>query len=450
MEVVERKRVLNHTLETSIGIKGVREDDDFVLDLFQERKRTIRLKRTKYKIKTASKFFFDFKTAEIHLPVFEYPSAEFELMLIPHFKAGGFSDKSRYLVKSCGEFPFKLNGNQCFEAYLERGDVLEIGFNRIHFLKPKSQLQLLESTNLLADEIIKSSLNILLEGQTGTGKTTLAKSIHQQSGRSGAFVPINLSSFAPTLIESELFGHVKGAFTGAIADKKGAILEAHRGTLFLDEIDSLSMELQTKLLLFLDHFELRAVGGSYFQKADVRLIFASGSDLKNQVERGKMRKDFYFRLCSGEVLRLPSLKDDSAKIKSLCLDFEKNHFVVLSDELISFYQECSWPGNIRQLQSHLLRKKIMAGGKKILRDKTDFDLLSDNKIISQSEINYFKSLEEIKMDYCLNVFMKLDKNLKKASKMLDISPNTLKALLDNRKSLSSKTHDDMSESMYTS
>ena len=436
MQNRKNERSVIQSLENTIGLKGVREDDEFALEAFQERKRVFRLKRTKYKIQITDHFAFDFTTATMSLPVFG-PGClgSFELILVPHVDSNNHNEKSRYLLKSTDATPFALNGTQCFEAFLERGDVVEIGFNRLVFLKPKSQLKIVEHENSLPIEMMKSSLNIMIEGETGTGKTTLAKKIHDESGRSGRFVHLNLSAFAPSLIESELFGHVKGAFTGAINEKVGAIVEANKGTLFLDEIDSLTLELQTKLLLFLDDYQVRPVGGSASRKVDVRLLFASGTKMKTLIDKEKMRRDFYYRLTSGVVLNLLSLRDEPHKIKEFCHQFEAENYVIISDELIQYYQECSWPGNIRQLLSHLKKKKIYANGKKFILDDVDHELLSDKANILKFEFHQMKSLEEIKMDYCLGIFLKSDKNFVKASKLLDISPNTLKALLNNREQL---------------
>ena len=429
-------RTIINSLESSIGAKGVREDDEFMLDIFQDRRRSFRLKRTIYKIISSDKFYFDFSTAQINLPVFGAPQTEFELALIRHSQSQKFNEKSRFLMRSLSDTPFRLNGVQCFEAFLERGDIVDIGFNRIQFLRPGSHLKISDQSNLmpkiLTTEILQSQLNVMIEGETGTGKTTLAKKIHDESSRPGRFIHLNLSSFAPSLIESELFGHVKGAFTGAIGDKRGAILEAHKGTLFLDEIDSLSIELQTKLLLFLDNFEVRSVGASSTQKADVRLIFASGTKMKRLVEMQKMRKDFYYRLTSGVVVALTSLREKPQQIREICLEFEKKNLTILCEDLIKYYEDCQWPGNIRQLLSHLNKKKILSLGKKLILDNLDHELLNDKSEALGFEAHQLKPLEEIKMDYCLNVFMKSEKNFSRASKLLDISPNTLKALLSNR------------------
>lgn len=443
MGAINLERSILNSLSNSVGLKGVREDDEVMLDIFQEKKKVIRLKRTHYTLKTSKFFSIDFLKSEIFFPVFETEEAEFELILLKHSDSSNYNDRSRYLLRSLGRTPFKLNGVMSFEAYLERGDVLEIGFNRIQFLRPKSHLKITENENMVNDSVVKSLLNIMIEGETGTGKTTLAKNIHEESGRTGRFVHLNLSSFSSSLIESELFGHVKGAFTGAINEKRGAILEAHKGTLFLDEIDSLSIELQTKLLLFLDSHEVRAVGGSTTCKADVRLIFASGRKMKNLLEEGKVRRDFYFRITSGECLTLDSLRDKPDKIKQLCLNFESENYVIISEELIKLYQNCPWPGNIRQLISHLMKKKILSNGKKIIIDNLDHELLNDKMVASGFENNQLKSLEEIKMDYCLNVFVRVDKNFSRASKVLDISPNTLKAILNNRERLCQTNQDDI-------
>ena len=163
---------------------------------------------------------------------------------------------------------------------------------------------------------LNSSMPILLIGETGTGKTTIAKKIHDESGVGGNFVHLNLSSFSQSLIESEIFGHRKGAFTGAISDKKGAILEANKGTLFLDEIDSIDISLQTKLLTFLDNGEFRAVGGGS-NTSDVRMIYSSGKNIKDLVASGEMRLDFYFRLKNSLCLEVPNLRDNKDYLKDI-------------------------------------------------------------------------------------------------------------------------------------
>ncbi len=426
----ERKleRTIPYYLESIVGGRGLREEDEFVLEAFQERKKTYRLKRFRYLFKTAKNFHFDSTSGEVTLPVLEKYFQDYELVLIKHNMARSYDERSRYLFRSLGDTPFKINGILAFEAFVERGDTIDIGYNRIHFPRPQPKMKLVKDEPVLSAEMMKSSLNIMIEGETGTGKTTLAKKIHEESCRQGQFVHLNLSSFSPGLIESELFGHVKGAFTGAMTEKKGAILEAHKGTLFLDEIDSLTLELQTKLLLFLDNQEFRAVGGNHPVQSNVRLIFASGTPLKILLSEGKMRRDFYYRLTSGLVIGLESLRSNPERIQECCREFEQKEFCVLSDELVQFYSQCPWPGNLRQLFSHLQKKKILSGGKKLSLDQGDY-LLKEETNVLELACNEWRTLEEMKRDYCATVFNKSEKNFSKASRILEISPNTLKAML---------------------
>lgn len=420
-------RYLLKNLDLSIGLNGSREGDEFQLEIFQERRRRLTLNRTRYLFKYGKEFQFDTIKAEFVLPEFSLAQSEYELVLVVDKTDNIQNHKSRYLMRSLGEQPFRLNGVYSFESFLERGDVLDLGFNRLHFTKPQSTEV---SVFPISTNIIKSAMNILIEGETGTGKTTLAKEIHEESARRGSFVHLNLASFSSSLLESELFGHVKGAFTGAIVAKKGAILEAHRGTLFLDEIDSISIDLQTKLLLFLDNNTFRAVGGESAVTADVRLIFASGTSLIKKVQEEKMRKDFYFRLNSGAFLRLNSLKDNLQAIEKFCLDFEKLNMLSIDPQLINFYKTCPWPGNFRQLKSHLEKKKIVSNGRKLKQDSTDDELCTSFyfKMLERDEET--QSLEEMKLQYCHDAFNRYEKNLFQTSKALKISYNTLKNYLE--------------------
>ena len=431
----EERKMFNF-LDASVGLKGARDSDEFSINIFGENKKTYRLNRFKYSILKGNKFNFDFVKSEITLPYYEVNDCAFELLLVNKAKAVTNNAESRYLLRSMKNTPFRLNGAWCFEAYIERGDQVDIGYNRLSFRKPFMEEKKSDSLLKIPQEIIESNLGIVIEGETGTGKTTLAKKIHEESGVAGEFVHLNLASFAPSLIESELFGHVKGAFTGAQANKRGAFVQANRGTLFLDEIDSLPKEMQTKLLLFLDNFEVRAVGGEHGQKVQVRMLFASGRDLKTLVAEKFMRADFYYRLMSGYNLKLPSMLEDQAIVRRFCEQFASQEYVVISDELICFYEGIYWPGNIRQLKSHLLKKKIMSSGKKIVFDQTDESLLTYNSSIS-AKADYLK-LEEIKYEHSLKTYLKLQKNLKQTAKTLGVSQNTLRGILKRNSYLGSE------------
>ncbi len=421
---MNEKRMILPELELSIGANGVREGDEFSLELIGERRRKMKLTRTKYIFSMEDKFAVNYISSELTLPSFNGEKGSFEMKLIPGNGRAGIDGKARYLFRSLEQKPFKLNGNFCFEAFVERGDIVDLGFNRLHFLKAEHSLG---DSIAVPENFLTSDLPVLLEGETGTGKTTLARKIHEASGRRGAFVHLNLSAFSKGLIESELFGHVKGAFTGAINSKKGAILEAHKGTLFLDEIDSLTLDLQTKLLLFLDDYQVRMVGGESTQKADVRIIFASGSQLKKLVDSEKMRKDFYFRLKAGYSLNLPSLRGSEKIIRKICEEFECEHMVKIDQALMAFYLKQDWPGNIRQLRSHLMKKKIAASGKKIIFGREDEEMAAERAL--PRELSELESLEMVKVSYCYSTYMKLGQNLAKTAEVLELSTNTLKAYL---------------------
>lgn len=286
----------------------------------------------------------------------------------------------RFLLSSCTPRPFLLNNNLVFSSFIQSEDIVEVGHNRLIFSKKKEEMS--EDEDVLSSKVIRSNATILLEGETGTGKTTLAHKIHNESSVLGEFVHLNLSAFSLNLLESEIFGHVKGAFTGAMNDKKGAIELANGGTLFLDEIDSLPLEVQTKLLLFLDNGILRPVGSNVKRKINCRLIVASGKKLEKMVELKKMRQDFFYRIMSGFKVSLPSLRDKNELIKQTCLDFSMKNGIKLEPSLIEFYQGLSWPGNFRQLLGHLERKKIMANTLIIRFDEYDEELLMDTMVLN--------------------------------------------------------------------
>ncbi len=339
--------------------------------------------------------------------------------------------KKRYFIIVLKGCPIKLNGNYIFSAYLERKDIVEIGFNQLHFESSDIELTSDERKHkiLTQNHLTRSSLSILIEGETGTGKTSLAREIHQQSLREGKFVHLNVSSFSKNLLESELFGHIKGSFTGALNDKVGAIREAHKGTLFLDEIDSLPMDIQTKLLLFLDDNKVRPVGSSLEHQVDLRIIFSSGQKLQNLLKQSKMRKDFYFRLSSGELIQLRPLRETPVEIRKFCLELETKRSIQFSPELIEFYETLPWPGNYRQLKGHLERKYIHSKSSYLRFDHLDEELLSQDASLFLVEDEEQLSLKEIKIKYAKQVYFKNQNNYKISAEKLGISVRSLRNMI---------------------
>lgn len=200
---------------------------------------------------------------------------------------------------------------------------------------------------------------VLLLGPSGTGKDVLTKNIHYASHRRSApFLSVNCSALTETLIESELFGHTRGSFTGAIADRKGAFEAARGGTLFLDEIGDLSYSLQAKLLRAIENTEIRPVGSDRTIKTDVRIIAATHQDLRQKIEDGLFRADLYFRL-NVITVDVPSLKDRLEDFDDLLYTFAREMKVRFSYNAIISLRKHDWPGNIRELKNLIARASAL-------------------------------------------------------------------------------------------
>jgi DNA-binding NtrC family response regulator len=207
----------------------------------------------------------------------------------------------------------------------------------------------------------KTDATVLVEGETGTGKELVAEAIHEESPRASApFVVFDCSAVSATLIESELFGHVRGAFTGALSDRLGAFEAADGGTLFLDEIGELPLDLQPKLLRALERREVRRVGANLSRRVDVRIVAATNRNLAREVERGKFREDLFYRLAVIQVA-LPPLRERLDDIPLLVRHFEaelrprSGSPPPLADELVASLATRSWPGNVRELRNAVSR-----------------------------------------------------------------------------------------------
>lgn len=220
----------------------------------------------------------------------------------------------------------------------------------------------------ILDKISASEATVLVQGENGTGKELIARSVHAHSPRSTqSFVTVNCSALTETLLDSELFGHMKGSFTGAIKDKKGLFEAAHKGTLFLDEVGDMSLTMQVKLLRVLQQGTLTPVGGTEEKKVDVRVIAATNRDLKAMIEEGTFREDLYYRINVINI-QVPPLRERKEDLKDLVKHFLENEHQKtglpekkLSEPAFKKFYDFNWPGNIRQLENEIERLVVLAG-----------------------------------------------------------------------------------------
>jgi len=224
----------------------------------------------------------------------------------------------------------------------------------------------------LIEQVSYSSSTVLIQGESGTGKELVARSIHRRSQRaSGAFVAINCAAMTETLLESELFGHVRGAFTGAAGSKKGLIEAANGGTLFLDEIGDMPLVTQVKLLRVLQEGEVRPVGSNDTTKVDVRVIAATNVDIAKAMADGKFREDLFYRL-NVITVQLPALRERPTDVPLLAQHFLRHYgkrlnkvIERISDDALEALVSNSWPGNVRELENVIERATVLARGKEI-------------------------------------------------------------------------------------
>ena len=212
----------------------------------------------------------------------------------------------------------------------------------------------LDRVRMLADRIAGGQAKVLITGESGVGKDVIARYVHAKSGRSGQrYVALNCASFSETLLESELFGHVKGSFTGAYRDKVGKLQQAHRGTIFLDEIAEMSLRMQAMLLRFLENGEVLPVGSDALPvRVDVRVISATNRDLEEMVAKGEFREDLLYRIRVAHI-QMPPLRDRKEDVRAL-IQYALGRIgatITVSEDALKMLEQYRWPGNVRELQN---------------------------------------------------------------------------------------------------
>ncbi len=277
-----------------------------------------------------------------------------------------------------------------------------------------------------------TSATVLIAGESGTGKELVARAIHYSSARSSApFVPVNCGGIPEGLLESELFGHVKGSFTGATASRAGFFQTADGGTIFLDEIAETSLSMQVKLLRVLQSREVGMVGSDRSRKVDVRVLAASNKDLFSMMESGAIREDLYFRL-SVLSISVPPLRERGDDILLLIHHFAEVYSNELgkpvprfSDDSLRALKNYTWPGNVRELENVIQRLVVMTDGKVI--DVPDLPSLMRFSALRENGLD--RSLAEVEAEHVRNVLASVDGNKTRAAEILGIDRKTLRQKL---------------------
>jgi DNA-binding NtrC family response regulator len=300
-----------------------------------------------------------------------------------------------------------------------------------------------EAMARVRDAIIKiapTSATVLIVGESGTGKELVARAIHYTSQRSSApFVPVNCGAIPHELLESELFGHVKGAFTGAIETRAGFFQTADGGTIFLDEISETSLSMQVKLLRVLQDKEVCMIGSSRSRRVDVRILASTNKDLSGLVKKGLFREDLFFRI-NVITVDIPPLRERGDDILLLTHHFTTKFAEELgkpairfSDHALQVFKNYHWPGNVRELENVIQRLVVMTDGDLIEAP----DLPSMMRFSALRENGFSRTLAEVESDYIQNVLISVNNNKTRAAEILGIDRKTLREKLNKIKKLAS-------------
>jgi len=290
----------------------------------------------------------------------------------------------------------------------------------------------------LIENIAQSNITVLIQGESGTGKEMIARAIHNASlRRDNPFITVSCGAIPETILESELFGHEKGAFTGAIARKEGRFEMADKGTLFMDEIAEMSLKSQVDLLRVLQEKEFRRVGGIEVIKVDVRIIAATNKDLDKEVERGRFREDLYYRLHVVPI-NLPPLRERHEDIPLLVRHFLEKYntqynrkIKEVSPSTFNILLQYDWPGNVRQLE-HVIEHTILMTKGEIIQARNLPEKLqkkskikTDDALLERENFNFKENVEKFKKQSIIKALQSAQGVKKEAARILGISPRNL-------------------------
>lgn len=341
---------------------------------------------------------------------FDYISKPFHLEELS-VKIDKAVDKIR-LTKQLSELRFQIDEDYSFSGIIGKSKKMQRVFE-------------------LIKNVAKTKVNTLLEGKSGTGKELVARAIHNNSNRKNCpFVAINCSAIPETLLESELFGHTKGAFTGASDFQKGVFEQANSGTLFLDEIAEMPFNLQSKLLRVIENWEVKPIGSDKIKKVDVRLISATNQNLQELISQKKFREDLFYRI-STVTISLPSLNEKREDIplitnhilKKLSVKLERNLSINASG--LELLIKNDWKGNVRELENVIERAAISSSTDEINKSNFRFLNLKENNGNSFDDFSGMERLKEVEVSYIRKILEENNWNKLKASHILGIDRKTL-------------------------
>jgi DNA-binding NtrC family response regulator len=315
------------------------------------------------------------------------------------------------------------------------------GFHGIIAESPK-----METVFSMIEKVAPTDSNVLIVGESGTGKELIARAIHNSSKRKGKrFFAVDCAALSGTLLESELFGHVKGAFTGATQDKPGVFEVASGGTVFLDEICNINVEVQSKLLRFLQEREFLPVGARQTRSVDVRLVFATNRDLKTMVSEGALREDFYYRIFVYPI-SVPPLRDRKSDVPLLAYHFLKRYsedfgrpIKAISRDAMAALSEYTWPGNVRQLENAIQAAIIASEGEELvyrdlpeLRERQELPLMIPKTNTELKRIKKelrLKTVEKVEKDFLVQALQRNGWNVTRAAKDVGMQRTNFQGLM---------------------
>lgn len=369
----------------------------------------------------------------------KYPVAE--IILLTAY--GNIPDSVRAIKKGAFDYVTKGDDNNRIVPLIHRAfEKVELA-RRVQHLEKQLESKysfeniigksaLIQEAIRLAERVSESDTSVLLTGETGTGKEVFAQAIHNASRRKNRnFIAVNCSAFSHDLLESEFFGHIAGAFTGAIKDRKGLLAEGNNGTIFLDEIGDLASDLQVKFLRVIETGEYFRIGDNKLYKTDVRIIAATNRDLRKEIVRGNFREDLFYRISVFQIF-LPPLRERIDDIELLAYHFLNLFSTKIRKRICSISPECMkrlkqyrWNGNTRELRNVIERCVILADGNEITTDLLPVEIQSDNGD-SFTDLPYYRmDLSTLEKQHIRRTLEYTNGNKTKAAGLLGIALTTL-------------------------